>query len=173
MIDLPTKPLPDWVKGTLPTQGMADLLRASRHAAVEADERLAAADRRALTLAETFALALWKKRADAKELRILFDALTSAGVEYVDHLGEEIDAELEEMADIIDWVDAAEGIEPGCVAEAFEPEVRLNGVLAHRAKLIGVLDLDDSEQQAQFARTEEIAGSRGFVSKNTTRRRQR
>ena len=173
-----SRPLPPWVKGQLPTQAMADLLRAQRQELASAEERLAGAEKASLKLAEAFALALWKKRGDAKDLRILFEALASAGVELLDHIGEEIADELVEMADIIDWVDAAEGITPGCVAEAFEPEVRLNGRLAHRAKLIGVLEAEEAAEPSPPPSKPEPArvknrGSSGFTTKTSQSQRKK
>ncbi len=138
------RPVPTWVKGQLPTQAMADLLRRHRQQLAEAQAQTAAAQRQACDLAEAVGLALWKKRAttDPAQWRTLFDALSANGVELIDHVGQPVAGDLEEMADIIDWVEEAEGVAPGAVVEAFEPEIRLNGRLAHRARLIGRLDPD-------------------------------
>ena len=156
------RPVPSWVKGQLPTQAMADLLRRQKAEQSEADDQLARARRDSLQLAEAVGLALWKKRANT-DLRLLWDALADAGVTFVDHVGEPLAGELEEWADVIDWVDAADGIEPGCVAEAFEPEIRLRGALAHRAKLVGVLDqvspADTKRPQGDDPHTPAVAGS--------------
>ncbi len=143
------RPIPSWVKGQLPTQAMADLLRRQKLQLAAAQSQTAAAQREACDLAEAVGLALWKKRAsaDPAQFRTLHDALAASGVELIDHVGQPVAGELEEMADIIDWVDAGQGVAPGMVAEAFEPEIRFNGRLAHRARLVGVLD-DDSEPVA-------------------------
>ena len=174
--------IPEWVKGQLPTQAMADLMRRHRQELNRSGEELAAARRRAGDLAEVFGLAMWKKRGgDPKQFRILWDALESAGVVFVDHVGEPVAGDLEEMADIVDWVDQAEGIEPGCVSEAFEPEILLDGVMVHRAKLIGVLDMiSESETVVSNSETTvpsstgvgKSGGSGGFNSK-TRKRTQR
>ena len=139
--------LPPWVKGQLPTQAMADLLRRHRSELHAANQRTTEARTQTNALGVGVALALWKKRGvdNEADYRTVWDALDIAGVQRIDHVGEIIAGELEEMADIVDWVDACDGIEPGCVAQAFEPEIRVHGVFAHRAKLIGVLEAQPEE----------------------------
>jgi len=133
--------LPDWLKkGQQPIQAVAKLLIRHRDALAAARKETEAARRRAEELAEVLGLALYRKHAahNASEFRVLFDALRVAGIESITHVGEPFAGELEESADVMDWVDAADGIGAGCVAEAFEPEIRIDGRLAHRAKLICV-----------------------------------
>ncbi|MGB7962560.1 MAG: hypothetical protein WCF12_06310 [Propionicimonas sp.] len=121
---------------------MAELLRRQKVALSAAEARAAEALKQAGKIGEVFGLALYRKRgaANSSEFRTLFDALQTVGAELITHVGEPLDGHLEELADVVDWVGSAEGISPGCVAEAFEPEIRLNGRLVHRAKLICVLE---------------------------------
>jgi len=135
--------VPAWLRqGYQPNRAVADLLGRHKVALAAAEARAAEARRQAGELVEVFGLALYRKRGAAisSEFRTLFDALQAVGAELITHVGEPFDGYLEELSDVVDWVGSAEGISPGCVAEAFEPEIRLNGRLVHRAKLICVLE---------------------------------
>ena len=148
------QPVPDWITGKLPAQAMADLLRRHKAELAQADQQLAQAQKRMDKMAARLGLAVWKKRgaANAQEFRLFWDVLEESGIELVDHVGRPVAGELEEMADIIDWVESADGIEPGCVAEAFEPEILVDGRLAHRAKLVGVLETEpETELESEVA----------------------
>ena len=140
--------LPAWVQGQSPAHAMADQLRRHRQELAAAQDKAATAERRTRDLAEAVGLALWRKRQapDSNQFRMLWQALAGAGVEFIDHVGEPVAGEVEQWAEILDWVDAADGIAPGCVAEAIEPEIRLNGVVAHRAKLLAVSEAPPAVQ---------------------------
>lgn len=139
--------VPTWLRhGQQPSQAVADLMRRQQAALAAARREVDDARTQTAVVVEVVGLALHKKlgAANASEFRTLVDALATVGAELVTHVGEPFEGELEELADVVDWVDAAEGVAPGCVAEAFEPEIRLRGRLIHRAKLICV-----TEERAQ------------------------
>lgn len=135
--------VPSWLeRGQQPAQAVAGLLRRHRTVLAEANAETARARQQAGRVVEAVGLALYKKRGTPSwpELRVLFEAFRDVGAEFVTHVGEPFEGDLEELADVLEWLDSAEGIAPGCVAEAFEPEIRLNGMVVHRAKLICVLE---------------------------------
>lgn len=132
------RPLPPQLTTISPTQAVAGLMR--RHASELAAERenTAAVAKQGGELAELVGLVCFRKRAtpQAAEFRRLEEALVTHGVEMITHLGEPLTDKLAEMVDVIDWIPGADGIDPGCVAEAFEPEIRWHGRLVHRARVV-------------------------------------
>lgn len=162
--------VPVWLKqGQQPTQAVAELIRKRKVALAAARNEVDDARGQTAEVVELFGLALYKKlgAANASEFRTLFDTLTAVGAELVTHVGERFEGELEELADVVDWVEAVEGIAPGCVAEAFEPEVRLNGKLIHRAKLICTTE-DVVTQAPQDADATTLTGIENPVSDPST-----
>jgi hypothetical protein len=148
--------LPEWLKkGQQSTQAVADLLRRQKAALAAVRRETEEARKQTAELTEAFGLALYRKRdaPNASEFRTLFDALQTSGVELITYVGEPFVGDLEELADVVDWIDSAEGIPPGSIAEAFEPEIRLGGRLIHRAKLICVLE-QPAADEPQNARSD-------------------
>lgn len=134
--------LPNWLKPSSPTQAMAELMRRHRAALAHSRAETQAALDQSARLAVAIGLALYRKRsaANSSEFRTMEDALAAAGGLLITHAGEPFAGDLEELADVVEWVEAKPGISPGCIADAFEPEIRLNGRLVHRAKLVCVLE---------------------------------
>lgn len=140
--------LPAWMRQDQePTQAVAELLRNHRAALAAAATQTAGAHRETEKLVVEFGLALARKLGPAShsEIRTLVDVLRRAGVDLITHVGEPFDEALEETADVVEWIESAPGVAPGCVAEAFEPEIRLHGKLVHRAKLTCVLEDDPTD----------------------------
>lgn len=131
--------VPAWLRrGQQPSQAVAELIRRQQAALAALRHDVDDARSQTADVVESVGLALHRKlgTANAAEFRTLLDALTAAGAEFVTHVGEPFEGELEELADVVDWIEPGAGLAPGCVAEAFEPEIRLHGRLIHRAKLI-------------------------------------
>lgn len=114
---------------------------------------------------ESVGLALYKKRGTSSwpQFRVLFEAFRDLGAEMITHVGEPLEGDLEELADVVEWIDAADGVAPGCVAEAFEPEIRLDGEIVHRAKLVCVLP-DPAAMEPSRAEPFSTQGSGGSTS---------
>ncbi|MDR1426657.1 MAG: hypothetical protein LBJ08_02720 [Bifidobacteriaceae bacterium] len=138
------RPVPSWVRpGVAPDQAMADLLRRHRDEQAAAAAATEAAWARADALAAHVGMTLTRKQAamSAAEFRVLGDLLEAEHIEVLNHVGEPLTPELEEFADIVEWVDddgPPDSIDPALeewVAEAFEPEIRFEGRLVHRAVL--------------------------------------
>ena len=123
MMDFETRELPHWLrKGQRPPQAVADLLRRHASELAAAREEASATSAEAAALISRFGLALYKKRQspNAADFRVLIDAFESAGGELVTYIGAPFEGDLEELADVIEWLPGSEGIGPGCVADAFE-----------------------------------------------------
>lgn len=135
--------VPPWLKrDQQPTQAVADLLLRQKEDLAAAKREAEQVRKQAEEMARVFGLALYRKRGapDTAPFRTLFDALQTLGIELVTHVGELFEGDLEELADVVEWIDPTEGIAPGSVGEAFEPEIRFRGRLIHRAKLVCALD---------------------------------
>jgi hypothetical protein len=156
-----------------PPQAVAELLRRHRAALEAAAAETARAQGRAESLAAAVGLALATKQAamDPQEFRVLGDLLVDQGIEVITHVGEPLTAELEESADILSWEEDGSPLGPGdWVSEAFEPEIRFEGRLARRAKLICARGAEaepepepgaDAPQAAEAAQTAEAAEAAG------------
>jgi predicted phage tail protein len=129
---------------------MADLLRRHRDTVTRLNAAAVQERRRTEQLAKAVALAVWRKSADldSPETRLLWQALAGQGVAVESLAGRPV-AEVEADADIVDWVDPAEGLAPGTVAEAFEPQVTLDGKVIHIAKLTAVRTPDAEAPHAE------------------------
>jgi hypothetical protein len=135
--------VPAWLRrGQQPSQAVAELIRRQQAALVALRHDVDDARAETAAVVESVGLAVHRKlgTVGASEFRTILDALTAAGAAVVTHVGEPFEGELEELADVVDWIEPGDGAAPGCVAEAFEPEIRLHGRLIHRAKLICVTE---------------------------------
>ena len=135
--------VPPWLRRDhQATRAVADLLLRQKEALAVAKRETEQARKQAEDMAKVFGLALYRKRSapNTAPFRTLFDALQTLDIELVAHVGELFEGDLEELADVVEWIDPTEEIAPGSVGEAFEPEIRLRGRLIHRAKLVCALD---------------------------------
>jgi hypothetical protein len=133
------RPVPSWLRpdGT-PEQAVADLLRRHRSELAAAQAEAAAWRHRADALAEAVGLALSKKRAALRpeQFRSLAELLASQSIVLIERAGSPLTPEIEEVCDIVARTPADAAASPGAfVAEDFEPEIRFEGRLVHRARL--------------------------------------
>jgi hypothetical protein len=146
------RPVPSWVKADAdPAQEVAALLRRHRAelAAAHAETDAARSRTDALALAVAEVLAKKQRSLPKAEFRAFRDLLEAQRFELLTHAGKPLTPELEEALDIIEWQEAEApaalpGADPAAgpvgpgdwVAEAFEPEIRFEGRLLRRAKVV-------------------------------------
>ena len=132
------RPLPPGLdENTTPEAQMALLLRRKR---VQEEKLLARIDGERKSRAELLtqlALDIHRKRhyPYADSFRSLSAILEKAGVRVVTYEGEELTDQMREELNIVQWL-PANGDPLERVVEAFEPEVYVDDVIVHRAKLI-------------------------------------
>lgn len=133
---LPEKrPVPAFVKRVPAQDVMLEWMKSGAAEKEACSRELAREQKRADDLAVSLALQVHRKRAsDDAYLRGLLALLTDRNVELLTYEGDPLTNELENSADIVEWL-PAEGNEAACVAEAIEPEIRWQGRILHRAKL--------------------------------------
>ena len=122
---------------TTPQEQMELLLRRKR---AQDEQRIAQmnAERRQFNAVLTdLAVDIHRKRHFdyAQSFQTLSVILEHAGVQVVTYIGQEVTDEMKEDLEIVDWL-PANGDPLDRVVDAFEPEVRINGKITHRAKLI-------------------------------------
>ena len=124
-------------ENTTPLEQMALLIRRKRVQEEKLIGQLNAERKSRAELLTQLALDLHRKRhyEYADSFRSLWAILERAGVRAVTYEGEELTDRMKEEMNIVQWL-PANGDPLDRVAEAFEPEIYVDDVLVHRAKLI-------------------------------------
>ena len=127
--------VPAFVKKTPAQSVLLELMKSGEAERETSCQNLEREQKRADQLAVALALQVYRKRAsDDVLVRALTALLADMQVQLLTYAGETLSPELENGADIIEWL-PAEDNEAECVVEAIEPEIRWQGRILHRAKL--------------------------------------
>ena len=128
--------LPSYAQKQNPEELALSLVRQRGALAEKHRKDLAAAGKEADRLAEQLALLVHKKRFTEGDPFVLSlrQLLKNEGISLITSAGEEVTEELENEADIVEWLPAGEETVDR-VVDALEPEIRRQGRILHRAKL--------------------------------------
>ena len=128
---------PGLEENTTPEEQMALLIRRKRAQEEKLIARIKAEQKSRTELLTQLALDIHRKRhyPYADSFRSLSAILEKAGVRVVTYEGEELTDQMREELNIVQWL-PANGDPLERVAEAFEPEIYVDDVIVHRAKLI-------------------------------------
>lgn len=128
--------LPSYAQKQNPEELALSLVRQRGALAEKHRKDLAAAGKEADRLAEQLALLVHKKRFTEGDPFVLSlrQLLKNEGISLITYAGEEVTEELENEADIVEWLPAGEETVDR-VVDALEPEIRRQGRILHRAKL--------------------------------------
>ena len=128
--------VPDFVRVQSQEELALKLLRQRQELDEAHREEVRALEKRLDRMAEQLAIITHKKRFTEKDPLVLSlrQLLKREGIELVTYAGEPVTEELEDQADIVEWLPATDDPEDR-VVDALEPEVHFQGRLLHRAKL--------------------------------------
>lgn len=140
--------VPDFVRAQTQEELAVKLLRQRQESEEAHRKELRALEKRLDRMAEQLAIITHKKRSEEKDplVRSLRQLLKREGIELVTYAGEPVTEELEEQADIVEWLPAGEDPEDR-VVDALEPEVHFQGRVLHRAKLSCRMGAQEPEEE--------------------------